>query len=169
MGERYTRKRVYVDRHVQGAIVLRLIFLWVAFMMLAIVISLFLQFCASPYEGFSYYWNNTGQSVFPLLMSFAVLLPIAVVDLMRLTNRFAGPILRLRRVMQELASGADVPPLHFRQHDFWQDLADQFNEISATCADERKRVKELEMQLDESQLQIANKSDLNLETNEVDT
>ena len=33
--------------------------------------------------------------------------------------------------MQELADGKRVKPIHFRDGDYWQDLADSFNAIAA--------------------------------------
>ena len=47
----------------------------------------------------------------------------------RVTNRFAGPIFRLRRSMRELADGEHVEPVHLRKGDYWQDVADQFNRV----------------------------------------
>ena len=57
----------------------------------------------------------------PALVASLVLLPIVVVDIIRLSNRFsAGPMVRMRRAMQNLAKGERVPPLQFRDNDFWK-------------------------------------------------
>ncbi len=48
---------------------------------------------------------------------------------MRLSNRFAGPMLRLRRSLRALGRGEYVEPLEFRGADFWQEFADDFNSV----------------------------------------
>ena len=63
----------------------------------------------------------------PTVLAVLVLAPIFLRDLCKLTNRFAGPLVRLRRAMKDLADGREVAPIHFREGDFWQDLADDFN------------------------------------------
>jgi len=59
------------------------------------------------------------------------LLPLVLVDVVRLSNRFAGPAYRLRRAMRQLAHGEKVQPITFRQGDFWKEFADDFNRIAA--------------------------------------
>ena len=39
------------------------------------------------------------------------LLPLVVVDVLRLSNRFVGPLLRLRRSLRQLARGEYVEPI----------------------------------------------------------
>jgi len=63
----------------------------------------------------------------PTAFALVVLAPVFFWDLCKLTNRFAGPMVRLRRAMRELAEGGDVEPIRFRKGDFWQDFAEDFN------------------------------------------
>ncbi len=58
------------------------------------------------------------------------LLPIVLIDTLMLTNRFAGPIYHLRRSIRALAAGGPVDPIRFRDHDFWQEIAQEFNTLS---------------------------------------
>ena len=64
-------------------------------------------------------------------MASLLLLPGVIFDLVRLSNRFAGPMFRLRRSMHDLAQGKPVDAVHFRHGDFWQEFADDFNTIAA--------------------------------------
>jgi nitrogen fixation/metabolism regulation signal transduction histidine kinase len=57
------------------------------------------------------------------------MLPAFIVDTIKLSHRFAGPIFRLRGVFRSLASGEKYQPLRFREMDFWQELADDFNRM----------------------------------------
>jgi len=54
-----------------------------------------------------------------------------IVDVVRLSNRFTGPLLRLRRSMRALARGEQVEPIRFRDNDFWHDFAEEFNALAA--------------------------------------
>jgi hypothetical protein len=164
MDPKKLRKRLYVDRHVQGGIVARLMFLWLASTALAVGVWFLMQFFANPTEGFAYYLANAWRQVFPLVLAFAVTLPIAVLHLLRFTHRFAGPVVRLRRMMHQLASGQQVSNLKFRDHDYWQDLADDFNQIATALTAARRRVAELEQQLADVGQPVAN--DSRLEINE---
>ena len=64
------------------------------------------------------------------------LLPVFVMDTIKLSHRFAGPIFSLRREMREVADGKPPQKLQFRQGDFWHDLADDYNAMIARLAPE---------------------------------
>ncbi len=66
-----------------------------------------------------------------VVIASLLLLPIVLIDTLVLTNRFAGPIYRLRSSMRALAAGERVDPVRFRDHDFWQEIAQEFNTLSA--------------------------------------
>ena len=55
------------------------------------------------------------------------LLPVFVVDTIKLSHRFAGPIFSLRRAIREVAQGKTPRKLKFRRRDFWHDLAEDYN------------------------------------------
>lgn len=141
------RKQIFVDPQVQGGIVARLMGLWIAASALAIVVALLLQFFANPTGGISKYLSEMGQHLLPLVMAFAVTLPIAVLHLLRFTHRFAGPVVRLRRSLSELAAGKNPPRLKFRDGDYWQEMAGHFNNVANTLAESQARVAELEAQI----------------------
>ena len=49
---------------------------------------------------------------------------------MKLSNRFAGPVMRLRESINSLAQGEPVKELTFRDNDFWRELSEDFNRIA---------------------------------------
>jgi len=59
------------------------------------------------------------------------LLPVFVMDTVKLSHRFAGPIFSLRRAIREVAAGETPRRLKFRHKDFWKDLADDYNAMLA--------------------------------------
>jgi hypothetical protein len=67
----------------------------------------------------------------PLLLALFVILPFVVFDLLKLTNRFAGPAYRVRVTLEQLARGETIRPVRFRDSDFWSDLASKLNVLAA--------------------------------------
>ncbi len=108
----------------------RLVVLWVASTALAILIAALMQYFGNPTFTFDQFLANIGGYLWPLLLAFGVTLPIAVLQLLRFTHRFAGPVLRLRSELRQLANGEERPPLKFRENDYWQDLAIHFNRVA---------------------------------------
>ncbi|MCH7729704.1 MAG: hypothetical protein IH991_25015, partial [Planctomycetes bacterium] len=78
--------------------------------------------------------GNVGNNLFlrygPTMLAMLVLAPIFIRDLCKMSNRFVGPMARLRRAMHDLANGSEVSPIHFRKRDFWQEMAHDFNRIA---------------------------------------
>jgi hypothetical protein len=69
-----------------------------------------------------------------------LLLPVVVIDSLRFSHRFTGPMVRFRRAIKELADGENVEPLAIRDGDFWNDYAADFNRLAV-------RIQELEQAL----------------------
>ncbi len=63
----------------------------------------------------------------PFLLVMLFLLPVFVHDTIKLSHRFAGPIYRLRQTIRSIAQGNPAKRLKFRDYDFWQGLAEDFN------------------------------------------
>ena len=71
----------------------------------------------------------------PALVASLLLLPLVMVDVVRFSNRFAGPIVRLRGAMRQFASGRPMEPVHFRDGDLWSELAVDFNRVMERAQD----------------------------------
>ena len=78
--------------------------------------------------------NELSALYTPVVVVSLILLPGVIFDLVRMSNRFAGPVYRLRGLMRDLARGKPVEPVRFRHGDFWQEFADDFNTVAA-CPD----------------------------------
>ena len=121
------RKRTFVDSQVQGALVRRLVLHWLAFIGVAAAVAFSLQVLTNPFESISVHVGSLWRTQGPFLLVLVFMLPVFVLDTIKLSHRFAGPIYRLRNTVRELANGADFRPLKFRDYDFWQGLATDFN------------------------------------------
>ena len=67
----------------------------------------------------------------PLLLALVALLPFVAYDLMKLTNRFVGPVYRVQVTLMRLARGESIRPVQFRDGDFWSDMAPKLNVLAA--------------------------------------
>jgi hypothetical protein len=125
-----------VDREVQAALMMRTAWYWL-FCLLSISLMLI---CWDAYHGPSRRFIDLASELYfrygPALAASLILLPIVMLDVMRLSNRFVGPVARLRGGLRELADGRPAQPLNFRDDDFWRELATDFNRAAARLARE---------------------------------
>jgi hypothetical protein len=125
------RRKKFVDAKVQGALARRIVFHWFLFFAVAAVSTLALQVLSNPFrptgEQIRELWWTHG----PFLVVMLFLLPVFVLDSVKLSHRFAGPIFSLHRAIREVAAGKPPRKLKFRQGDFWHDLADDYNAMIA--------------------------------------
>ncbi len=128
---KHLRKQLFVDPKVQGALVLRVILYW-AFCLITITIMLLCwRIMTGPARLFYTHFNDLWFFYGPALVASLLVLPLVVIDSLRMSNRFVGPLMRLRRSVRDLARGEHVEPIRFRDEDFWHDFAEEFNELAA--------------------------------------
>lgn len=123
------RKKKFVDPQVQGALIRRLILHWISFVAVASVLAFFLQILSDPFRPFSQHLQQMWWTHGPFILVMLFMLPVFVVDTIKLSHRFAGPIYRLRHTIRTIATHGEAPPLKFRDFDFWQGLALDFNKM----------------------------------------
>lgn len=123
------RKKTFVDPKVQGALVRRLVLHWCAFIAVAALVSFCLQVLSNPFTSIREHAQNVWWTHGPFLLVLVFMLPVFIVDTIKLSHRFAGPIYRLRQTIRALAKGGAYTPMKFRELDFWQGLADDFNQM----------------------------------------
>jgi hypothetical protein len=122
------RRTTIFDPEVQGSVIRKITIHWIIFfgcnvLALLIWVRLFEQPDASWKQTFA----DTVRRFLPFFVVTLALIPAFVWDTLKLTSRFAGPILRLREALAEAGKGRTVPPLKFRDNDFWQEMAHNFN------------------------------------------
>ena len=125
------RRQWFVDSDVQGALVWRAILYWCACLGTMTLMLLCWGILTGPSRLFYYHFNDMWFYYGPALIVSVIILPLVIVDIVRLSNRFAGPLVRLRRSMRALARGEHVRPIRFRDDDFWRDFAEEFNAVVA--------------------------------------
>jgi hypothetical protein len=123
------RRKKFVDGRVQGALAWRLFCQWFLFVAIAGVSAFILQFSCNPLLPPGEHFQNLWMTYVPLLLSMVFLLPVFIFDTIKLSHRFAGPVLRLRNEMRAVADGGELRRLSFRKGDFWHSLAEDYNAL----------------------------------------
>jgi nitrogen fixation/metabolism regulation signal transduction histidine kinase len=121
------RTKHYIDSGVQGSLARRIILHWLVFLLVGAVVAFVLQVLSNPFQPLASHFQNLWWTHGPFLLVLVFLLPVFVIDTIKLSNRFAGPVYSLRRAIREIVQGKQPRKLKFRRHDFWHDLADDYN------------------------------------------
>ena len=127
----WLRKRTLIDYRVQGALIVRVVLYWLMCLLTMTLLLLGWGLLTDPARPLSAHLTEILALYRPAAVVSLLLLPGVIFDLLRLSNRFAGPMFRLRRSMRNLAQGKPVAAVRFRQGDFWQEFAEDFNTIAA--------------------------------------
>jgi nitrogen fixation/metabolism regulation signal transduction histidine kinase len=121
------RTKKFIDSRVQGALARRIILHWLVFLGVGVLVAFILQVLSNPFRPLASHAQDMWWTHGPFLLVLVFLLPVFVVDTIKLSHRFAGPIYALRKAIREVAQGDKPRRLKFRKRDFWRDLADDYN------------------------------------------
>lgn len=124
---RPARRKKFIDVPVQGALVRRIVLHWMVFLVVTAVVAFMLQVLSNPFRPLSFHVQNLSWSHGPLIIVMVLLLPVFVIDTIKMSHRFAGPIYGLRRAMWEVNQGKSPRQLRFRSSDFWHEVAEEYN------------------------------------------
>ena len=135
MNKKFKRKKLFIDRKVQGALAIRVAFYWLCCVLTIGMLLLAWRALTNTDRLWYYDLDQIWYLYGPALVASLAMLPLIIYDMIELSNRFAGPMLRLRRAMRALARGEHVDPVRFRTGDFWHDFAEDFNTMVARVQD----------------------------------
>lgn len=125
------RRRYFVDSQVQGALLRQAIYYWLwssaTFALIIFVYRVFPALLSGTGRESGRIWHHFA----PYMVASAALFPIVIFSAIRFSNRFVGPMVRVRRTLKQLARGESTPMRGFRENDFWSDTADDINQIAA--------------------------------------
>jgi len=126
------RKQQLVDPTVQLGIVRKIAFHWVVFFVCnAMALMIWIRLFEQPDADWGQTLGDTIRRFMPFFISTMALIPAFGWDTLKLTNRVAGPISRLRGALADASAGRAVSPLQFRTNDFWKEIAENFNAVVA--------------------------------------
>ena len=126
------RKQNYVDTKVQGALLRRIISHWFVFFFVAGITIVAMQaLLGDPAQSISERVAAKASDLGIIGIVLLAIFPAFLLDTIRFSNRFAGPVVRLRRGLRELGENGTTTDITFRDDDFWADMAAEFNRVKA--------------------------------------
>ncbi len=125
----FKRKILFVDGKVQGALVARVVAYWVACAITVEMLHLTWHIATGPEQAsfFDYFWQQDLWGMAGRLALCGLLLVPITFDVLRLSNRFAGPVYRMQQTLRNVARGGEFEPIRLRDNDFWHDFAADLN------------------------------------------
>ncbi|TWT84801.1 hypothetical protein CA13_62820 [Planctomycetes bacterium CA13] len=124
------RTRILVDPAVQWSIAGRVLIHWTLFLLCLVAINVAVRVFASVVsQPMSEAFASALLAQAPIVIVMLVMLPIFLRDTLALSNRFAGPMYRLRTAFSAVARGEQIKHIKFRTGDFWLEAADDFNVV----------------------------------------
>jgi hypothetical protein len=133
------RRRLWIDSEVQGALLFRTVLYWFFLLAATSLIMLCVSAVREPGATLAEYYQRFLTRHGIVAFATLILLPFVLYDVLATSNRFAGPLYRMRQAMRDLASGMRVEPIQFREKDFWRDTADEFNALAAYVEELKQR------------------------------
>jgi hypothetical protein len=140
MAKQAKRRRVFVDSRVQGALLRRMAIYWIVFLGAFLLQFTFWSVCMDPLRPLSETIDDVGRRTLPAVLASAWLLPVVLYDLVKMSNRFVGPVVRLRTALGELAAGKETRDIEFRDNDHWREIAVGFNSLNARLKSAEQRL-----------------------------
>jgi hypothetical protein len=146
------RSRILVDPQVQWSIAGRILCHWGLFLVCLVSISAMVRIMGSAgQQPFADTWRTAAIAQVPILGVMLLLLPVFLRDTLKMSNRFAGPMFRLRTALRSMAENKTVTSINFRSGDFWQEAATDFNTVLDRLEALREENESLKAQLAERQ------------------
>jgi hypothetical protein len=138
MNRKHQRRQIFIDRPIQVALLFRAVQYWAVCLIAQLMLVFFFAIVSMSADEF---YANGPQLWWHLQLSVlasAVILPVMLLDLLKLSHRWVGPVFRLRKCLHALSRRESVPPLRFRDGDFWQELAGDLNAVATELHRQRE-------------------------------
>jgi hypothetical protein len=134
---KHHRKRLFVDSAFQGRLLVRLVCYWAIYhVALWHLLFLFHMMSAAmshdpivPAKSIGTLYREFAVHHTGIIVCFLVMLPILGRDLLKFSHRLAGPLVRFRNTMQQMADGKPVEPVTLRKHDLPSHFLSVFNKM----------------------------------------
>lgn len=127
MATQKKRTKIFVDSSVQGSLAGRVSIHWICFFAIMIALQFLTTWMVNPMLTRGELFTTVVQNNGLFLIAIVLLLPSFIYDTVRLSNRFAGPMVRLKNAFEEVADTGELKEIQFRKGDFWMDIAKNYN------------------------------------------
>lgn len=129
MSKTAIRRQIFVNRPIQGALISRIALYWLLCMFIQALLIMLLSIGTGSSDELGQRTDQFWWHLKLILVSSMLTLPLLVLDIIKLSHRWVGPIYRLRAGLRALAMAEPVKPITFRAGDYWKDLAEDFNAV----------------------------------------
>ncbi|MEX2288216.1 MAG: hypothetical protein WD648_14065 [Planctomycetaceae bacterium] len=137
---RFKRNGHLVRSRVQKDVLLRFVLHWLALTATYFGIVFCIHFFMSdPTETVPSILHQMWQRYSLLVLVMFSLVPYFLYDLIKLTHRFAGPMVRFENALHRAAQGESVKPIKLRKGDYWHEFADDLNAVFARLSRDEER------------------------------
>ena len=123
------RKKQLVHRDIQLALVKRLLFQWIVFVVVTGVVTLAIQYLIDPLQASDVLAQRVKLTVGSMLLVSVCLAPLFIRDSIKLSHRVVGPIVRLRSSFKQVAPNIENERINLREHDFFKEVAADYNDM----------------------------------------
>ena len=128
------RKAIFVSGPIQGRLTTRIGLYWVLYHFVlwhALFAYRYVEFRMAnrlPDVTFRELYGEFVLHYYPIVLCAITMLPIFIIDLVRLTHKIAGPIVQFQKRLKQMTAGEAVQRVRLRKGDFMQELESALNE-----------------------------------------
>jgi sensor histidine kinase YesM len=123
------RRRLLVNRPVQVDLIRRAVIYWMLCMLVVTYMAVCWLVLPKDPSSFGEFVMMTYDVLGPVLTTSVFVVPLIILDCIRMSNRFAGPVNRLHREIKQIANGQEAARIRLRKGDHWHEVADDFNRM----------------------------------------
>ena len=145
------RRKYFIEPKVQGAILRQAACYWLFGSLTYTLVVCIYRIVPYWLSGEAVDSGTIWYHLAPMVVSSTVLLPIVMFSAVRFSHRFVGPMVRFRRILRQLSEGEPVPSVELRRNDFWRDVANELNRVSARLSEVSAKAAQTEEAVDERQ------------------
>ncbi|MBL8869816.1 MAG: hypothetical protein JNK90_08470 [Planctomycetaceae bacterium] len=141
------RRKIWIDQMVQGGLVGRIILYWLSVVAYFAIGHVVFQWIDKPEWTLDEHFTAMLEAFGFWLPGLLLLAPLVVFDIVKLSHRFAGPVYRLKNHLNKVASGEEKGKLWFREGDYWWELVEPVNVLTARMLAAEEKLVELKNKL----------------------
>lgn len=138
------RRQIINDETVQGELIFRAVIYWFGGLALVEAMIFGWNLYTAPGQPWADVLGNVISASTPVIFAAAILLPLILLDVLRVSNRFVGPIQQIRHTLRLLSAGDTSRRVYLRRHDFWHELAHYTNVIAHQLEGEEEPEEEID-------------------------
>lgn len=137
MSSKFLRKKLFVNPFAQGRTIAHVAFYWGVYHLILWHVMFLYRYCqyrgelaaGAPPRTFADLYGQFTLTHFSMLVCGLAILPLVMWDVLKLTHRFVGPLVRVKNSLAMLGRGEQVGEVRFRNGDFLIDLQESFNQF----------------------------------------